>query len=80
MKEELSGVVELLNELREDNSIPRNVRGKINDSISGLKVDCQHDIKISRLLNDLEDISEDPNLPSYTRTEILSIISILEEI
>jgi len=80
MKGQLNGVVELLNEIREDNSIPRNVRGKINDSISSLKVDCQHDIKISRLLNDLEEISEDPNLPSYTRTEILSIISILEEI
>ena len=80
MKDQLNSVVELLSEIREDSAIPRNVRVKLNDSIANLNNPCQEDIKISRLLNELEDISEDPNLPSYTRVELLSIISILEEI
>ncbi|MBS3150486.1 UPF0147 family protein [Candidatus Woesearchaeota archaeon] len=77
---QLNGVIELLGELKDDRAVPRNVRGRITDSISNLRLECEEDIKVSRLLNDLEEISEDPNLPSYTRTEILSIISILEEI
>jgi len=76
----LISVVDLLSEIKDDSAIPKNVRGKITESISSLKIECGEDIKVSRLLNDLEEISEDPNLPSYTRTEILSIISILEEI
>ena len=77
----LENVKEMLGEIKEDSSVPRNIRSRIDVVISNMgKSDCELDIKVSRLLNDLEEISEDPNLPSYIRTEILMTIGILSEI
>jgi len=74
----LDGVKELLGEIKIDNAVPRNIRSRIDVVISEIgKSDCEIDIKVSRLLTDLEEISEDPNLPSYIRTEILTTIGIL---
>lgn len=81
MSKRLSSVKEMLGEIKEDSSVPKNVRGKVSEIIVNIgKDDCKFDIKISRLLSDLGDISEDPNLPSYTRDEILMTIGILSEI
>lgn len=78
---DLNGVKDMLGEMKLDNSVPRNIRNKIDEVMIQLdKEDCEFDIKISRLLNDLEEISEFPNLPSYIRTEILMTIGILSEI
>jgi len=80
MSEQLSSVKEMLGGIKEDNSVPRNVRSKVSEMMINIgKSDCEVDIKVSRLLNDLEEISEDPNLPSYTRSEILMTIGILSE-
>src|SRR3989344_5032371 len=66
---------------KEENSVPRNIRSKVDTVISEIgNNNCEFDIKISRLLNDLEEISEDPNLPSYIRSEILMAIGLLSEL
>ena len=81
MNGSLESVKEMLGELKGDGSIPRNIRSKIEDVLTEMgKDDCNLDIKVSRLLNNLEEISEDPNLPSYIRTEILTTIGILSKI
>ena len=81
MTEQLNSVKEMLGEIKEDNSVPRNIRSRLGDVIIQIGCnDCEIDIKVSRLLNELEEISEDPNLPSYIRTEILMTIGILSEI
>lgn len=81
MKNQISDIKDMLGELKLDNSVPRNIRSKIDEVINQLsKNDCGIDIKVSRLINDLEEISEDPNLPSYIRTEILMTIGILSKI
>ena len=78
---DLNDVRNMLGEIKVDNSVPRNIRNKIEEIITQLsKNDCGEDIKVSRLLNDLEEISEDPNLPSYIRTEILMTIGMLSKI
>lgn len=77
----IDGILEFLGEIKVDNAVPRNIRGKIDVVISEMeKSNCEMDIKISRLLTDLEEISEDPNLPSYIRTEILTTIGMLSRI
>ena len=81
MTEKLNNIKELLLGIKEDNSVPRNIRSKIDAIICEIaNEDCKLDIKVSRLLNGLEEISDDPNLPSYTRSEILTGIGILSEI
>ena len=78
---DLNEVKNMLGEIKVDNSVPRNIRNKIEEVMVQLdRDDCELDIKVSRLLNDLEEISEYPNLPSYIRTEILTTIGILSEI
>ena len=78
---DLNNVKNVLGEIKLDNSVPRNIRNRIDEIMIQLnKEDCDISIKVSRLLNDLEEISDDPNLPSYIRTEILMTIGILSEI
>ena len=78
MNDQLNSIKEMLGEMKDDSSVPRNIRSKINNIISEINNDnCKIDIKISRLLNYLEEISDDPNLPNYIRTEILMGIGIL---
>jgi len=80
MINQLNNVKNMLGEIKVDNSVPRNIRAKIDEAIIEIgNNDCELDIKISRLLNELEEISEDPNLPSYIRAEILMTIGILSE-
>ena len=38
---------------------------------------CDPSIKIDRALEELDGVSDDPNLPMYTRVEVLNVISIL---
>ncbi len=81
MTEQLNNIKEMLGELKGDDSIPRNIRVRIDKIICEIgNNDCDVDIKVSRLLNELEEIGEDPNLPSYIRSEILMTIGILSEI
>lgn len=79
-KKEIDDVMFVLNELREDNTVPKNVRLKIEDAVSILSMDTEAEIKASRVLSKLEEIAEDVNLQPYTRTRIWDVISLLEKI
>jgi len=73
--------VEILALIEQDNSVPKNVRERIKNSIVALEeknIDVA--IKINRSLQELDEISEDPNVPTYTRTQIWNVVSLLESI
>ena len=78
MPERTNAVIDALLEVANDNTIPKNVREKINNIIQSLKQDDELSMKIDRALHDLEAISEDSNLQSYTRTQVWNIVSMLE--
>ena len=73
-------VVNSLNEIREDATVPRNVRTKIESVINTLKEDTELSIKVNKVLNELDQIANDVNLQAYTRTQIWNIMSMLEKI
>ena len=77
---EIDGVIETLAELGEDTTVPKNVRLKIQRIIKNLKGDIEISIKISKALNDLDEIANDVNLQPYTRTQIWNVVSVLEKI
>ena len=79
-KKEIDEVIETLTELEGDVTVPRNVRLKIQNIITNLKEDIEISIKISKALNDLDEIADDVNLQPYTRTQIWNVVSILEKI
>ncbi|MFT4313093.1 MAG: UPF0147 family protein [Candidatus Woesearchaeota archaeon] len=82
MNDELQGIIQALEELSEDSSVPTNVRTKLSRILTSLRDPAIEDtsIKINKVLDELEEISSDTNLPSYTRTDIWNITSMLEEL
>ena len=77
--EKIDSVVEALNNLLEDSTIPKNVKIKIQNSINVLK-DEKTDVslKVNKALDELEELGEDVNLEPYTRTQLWNISSMLE--
>ncbi len=76
--ERFHGIIEALKELSEDNTLPKNVREKVNSVIAILKDKNEHSLKIDKALHELEGLSEDSNLQAYTRTQVWNVVSMLE--
>lgn len=77
---EVDIVINSLNEVKEDATVPRNVRTKIEAIMDTLKEDTELSIKINKALNELDEIASDINLQAYTRTQIWNIMSVLEKL
>lgn len=71
-------VLSLLHQMEEDHSIPKNLKIKIKSLTIILKDESDNLVKINKSLQLLEEISEDPNLSSFIRTQIFNISSLLE--
>jgi len=80
MENDIKDVLEVLSELAEDHSVPRNVKGKIATIISALKEKNELSLRINKALDILDEISEDNNIDSYTRTRLYNVASILESL
>lgn len=80
VEEELTPVIEKLSELEEDTTVPKNVRARISSIIAFLRENVDLSMKINKALHELDEIANDSNLQSYTRTQIWGIVSLLEKI
>jgi uncharacterized protein (UPF0147 family) len=80
MSDQINDIIEELDDLREDSSVPKNVKLKLNEITSALKENQEESIRINKALNILDEISDDNNIQSYTRTQIWNIASMLESI
>jgi uncharacterized protein (UPF0147 family) len=78
--EEVLKVIEILEELHEDTSVPKNVKDKIVSTIKALNEKSELSIRINKALHELEEIADDPNLQPYTRTQVWNIVSLLEKV
>ncbi len=78
--ERLQSVIESLEELRDDTTVQRNIKNKIAQIIETLSEEEELSIRINKALDELDEISNDNNLHSYTRTQIWNIVSMLEMI
>ncbi len=79
-EEKIQDIVDLLKELLQDNTVPRNVKTKIEDMIDTLEDDTELSIRVNKSLNILDEISDDNNIQTYTRTQIWNIASVLESL
>ena len=81
VQKDLANAVEMMKSLGEDPSVPRNIRSTVLDAAD--KILQQKDdlnVRIGSAMYSMEDISNDINMPSHTRTEIWTIISALEAV
>ena len=73
--------VESLSELADDSSVPRNIRRGAQSAKDALaKPRVALDVRIASAVYVLDDLANDPNLPTHGRTAIWSIISGLESL
>lgn len=79
-EQQINNIEPVLSELKGDIRVPKNVRMKVERVIKILKEKSEMPIKASKALNELEEIAEDVNLESYTRTQIWNAISILAKV
>jgi uncharacterized protein len=79
--EALQRIVVSLTELADDGSVPRNVRRGAQTAKDELgKPRVALDVRIASAVYALDDLANDPNLPTHGRTAIWSIISNLESL
>ena len=69
----------ILSVISEDNTTPRNIRRAAKGALDALAVTADsYGVRAAQAVNILDDISQDPNMPAYTRTRIWNVVSILE--
>jgi len=76
----MDDILEALRDLEEDHMVPRNIKSKIHVTIQVLEENGEDKIKISRALHQLEEVTEDVNMESYTRMQLLNVVSLLESV
>lgn len=75
----IDNINELLDEIAQDRTVPKNVRTAMEqakDSLNNGKQDMA--VRINGAVSVLDEISSDPNIPVYSRTQIWNIVSMLE--
>ena len=79
--ESLNNAVATLNQIATNSSTPRNIRKNIAELIEGLKSgEYSISVRAVNTISLLDDVTQDPNLPSYVRTPLWQAVSTLESI
>lgn len=84
-KEEYEGRIKLalgsLNEVSNDTTTPRNIRRAAKSAMDTLQIaNLSLGVRAANAISILDDISQDPNMPPYTRVKIWNAVSQLEAI
>ena len=77
----LNNAMSTLNQIATNPSTPKNIRKNIADIIEELKSDeYSISVRAANTISLLDDVTQDPNLPSYVRTSLWQAVSTLESI
>lgn len=79
--QKLNQAMAILNRVAEDNTTPRNIRRTAKQA-SDMLLDESLSLaaRAANAIDLLDEISQDPNMPMYTRTRLWNVISVLEGI
>ena len=78
--EELTEVIEIIEEIGGDTSVPKNVKQILTDMKKSFEADCEIKLKVDDAMQRLEELSINPNILSHTRTQLWNITSVLEDL
>ena len=77
----LNNSVSTLNQIATNPSTPKNIRKNIADIVEQLKSnEYSISVRAANTISLLDDVTQDPNLPSYVRTSLWQAVSTLESI
>jgi uncharacterized protein (UPF0147 family) len=79
-EQKIKEIIELMEMLMEDTSVPKNIRKVVQESRDCLKTQDEVSTRVSSAVQSIVQISEDINMPMHARTQVWTILSALESI
>ena len=80
-KESMKEAIETLNQIIVSNSTPKTIKKSITDLIADLNnEEYSLSVRAANTISLLDDVTQDPNMPSYVRTQLWQAVSKLESI
>ena len=80
-QEFLQNAMDTLNQVAANPSTPKNIRKNIQDLANDLKSnELSMSVRAANAISMLDDITQDPNMPSYVRVTLWQAVSTLENI
>ncbi len=80
-KESMKGAIETLSQIVSSNSTPKTIKKSISDLIVSLtSQEYSLSVRAANTISLLDDVTQDPNMPSYVRTQLWQAVSKLESI
>lgn len=80
-EEQLKGAIQALSEVVSNHSTPKMIRKSITDLVTELLTDeYSKSVRAANAISVLDDITQDPNMPSYVRVTLWQAVSKLEGI
>ena len=77
----LNNASTILSQLSTNPSTPKNIRKNIAEIVEELKSDeYSVSVRAANTISLLDDVTQDPNMPSYVRTSLWQAVSTLESI
>ena len=80
-KEALKEAIDTLNQIASNPPTPKTIKKSISDLVSDLQSEENSmSVRAANAISMLDDITQDPNMPSYVRTQLWQAVSKLESI
>ncbi len=80
-KEVLKEAIQILEQIAANNATPKTIKKSTTDLVNSLKSEEDSmSVRASKAISMLDDITQDPNLPSYVRVTLWQAVSKLESI
>lgn len=76
----INDALESLSIIESDTSVPKNVRQKIKTTISILSANDGNNLSlnISKSIQELSDVAEDPDIEQHIKMQVWTVVSLLE--
>ena len=80
-EQSMESAIQTLTQLATSHSTPKNFKKTITDLITGLNsTEYSIAVRAANAISSLDDITQDPNVPSFVRTSLWQAVSVLESI
>lgn len=77
----MDNAIETLNQILNSHSTPRTIKKALTDIVNDINTsEYSLSVNAANAISQLDDITQDPNIPSYVRTQLWQVVSKLEAI
>ncbi|MDC8437805.1 MAG: UPF0147 family protein [Candidatus Nitrosotenuis sp.] len=77
----LDVAIQTLTQIASNPTTPKNIKKNISDLVANLKAgEDSMSVRAANAISQLDDITQDPNMPSYVRVTLWQAVSTLESI